>query len=212
MSGRIRTRLLVLVTAAALPLLILAAIFLWDRFNEDYANNRTAANRAARTAAARVDDHVNDVNTLLRVIGKMISTDPADAEKNDVILSSVKADLPSFLNNVLLFDLAGNNIGTSQWPLEDRSKLSGIGRSYFKPAREGKLTVSEPIVSRLNSEWIAVVARPVLDDAGSIRAVIVTGMRLARIAEIADSDKAAERKHRQNSKRERHRHRTHRPS
>jgi hypothetical protein len=52
MSGRIRTRLLVLVTAAALPLLILAAIFLWDRFNEDYVNNRTAAIQAARQRAS----------------------------------------------------------------------------------------------------------------------------------------------------------------
>jgi signal transduction histidine kinase/CheY-like chemotaxis protein/HPt (histidine-containing phosphotransfer) domain-containing protein/HAMP domain-containing protein len=189
MSGRIRTQLLVLVTAAALPLLILAAIFLWDRFNEDFVNNRTAAIRAAGTAAARIDDHINDVNTLLLVIGKMISTNPADAEKNDVVLSKVKADLPSYLNNILLFDLAGNNIGTSQSPVEDRGKLSGIGRSYFKPAREGKLTISEPIVSRLNSEWVAVVARPVLDDAGSVRAVIVTGMRLARIAEIVGSTK-----------------------
>jgi signal transduction histidine kinase/DNA-binding response OmpR family regulator len=189
MSGRIRTRLLVLVTAAALPLLILAAIFLWDRFNEDYVNNRTAAIRAAHTAAARIDDHINDVDTLLRVIGKMISIDPVDAEKNDKILSSAKADLPSYLNNILLYDLAGNNIGTSQFPLDDRSKLSGIGRSYFKPAREGKLTVSEPMKSRLNSESIAVVARPVLDDAGTIRAVIVSGMRLARIAEIVDSTK-----------------------
>ena len=189
MSGRIRTRLLVLVTAAALPLLILAAIFLWDRFNEDYVNNRTAAIQAARSAAARIDDNVNDVSTLLRVIGKMISTNPADAEKNDVVLSSVKADLPSYLNNILLFDLAGNNIGTSQSPVEDRSKLSGVGRSYFKPAREGRLTISEPIVSRLNSEWVSVVARPILDDAGSVRAVIVTGMRLARIAEIVGSTK-----------------------
>jgi signal transduction histidine kinase/CheY-like chemotaxis protein/HPt (histidine-containing phosphotransfer) domain-containing protein/HAMP domain-containing protein len=189
MSGRIRTRLLALVTAAILPLLLLAAVFLWERFNEDFANTRTAAINAAHTAAARVDDHVGDVNTLLLVIGKMISTNPGDAEKNDVILSKVKADLPSYLNNILLFDLAGNNIGTSQWPVEDRSKLSGIGRSYFKPAREGKLTISEPIVSRLNSEWVAAEARPVLDDAGSIRAVIVTGMRLARINEIVDSAK-----------------------
>ena len=57
--------------------------------------------------AARIDDHINDVNTLLLVIGKMISTNPADAEKNDVILSKVKTDLPSYLNNILLFDLAG---------------------------------------------------------------------------------------------------------
>jgi multidrug resistance efflux pump len=52
MRGRIRTRLLVLVTAATLPLLILAAIFLWDRFNEDFAKTRTAAASAAQIAAA----------------------------------------------------------------------------------------------------------------------------------------------------------------
>ena len=105
MRGSIRTRLLVLVTAATLPLLVVAAVFLWGRFNEDFVETQQAAGRAAQLAATRIDDRINEVNILLFVIGKMVSTDPADAEKNDAIFRGIKASLPAYMNNVLLFDL-----------------------------------------------------------------------------------------------------------
>jgi HAMP domain-containing protein len=187
MRGRIRTRLLVLVTTATLPLLILAAIFLWARFNEDFAKTRTAAASAAQIAAANIDDPVDELNTLLVAVGKMVSRNPADAEKNDAVLSAVKADLPAYMNNILLFDLTGNNIGISQRPSADRSTLYSGERNYFKAAREGRAVISEPIISRLNSQWIVNLARPVFDDAGAMQAVIVIGMQLAHINEIVDS-------------------------
>src|SRR5260370_1238547 len=83
MNASIRSRLIVLVLAAVLPVLFVAAWFLWEGVQADYGKARIAATSAAQLAAARIDDHVNDVKSLLTVLGRMVSFDPADAENNE---------------------------------------------------------------------------------------------------------------------------------
>jgi signal transduction histidine kinase/DNA-binding response OmpR family regulator/HPt (histidine-containing phosphotransfer) domain-containing protein len=187
MNASIRTRLIVLVLAAVLPVLLVAAWFLWVDKEEDYANARIAATSAAQLAAARIENHFKDVNFLLTVLGRMVSFDPADNEKNDAVLRAVKADLPDYLNNILVFDLKGNNIGMSQSPLGDRSAIFSGDRSYFKAALEGRATVSEPVKGRLNNNWIVTSAHPVIDSAGVVRGVVVLGTQLARFGEVIES-------------------------
>ncbi len=187
MNASIRTRLIVLVFAAVLPVLLVAAWFLWEDVQGDYARARIAATSAAQLAAARIDDHINDVSSLLRVFGRMVSSDPADAEKNDAVLRAIKADLPEYTNNILAFDRNGRNIGMSQWPLGDRSALLAVHRSYFKAALEGRVAVSDPMKSRMTDNWIANTARSMIDDAGAVRGVIVLGTRLGRIDKIVES-------------------------
>src|ERR1700686_5518612 len=121
MNASIRTRLIVLVLAAVLPVLLVAAWFLWEGVEGDYAKARIAATSAAQIAAARIDDHIKDVKSLLIVLGRTVSIGPAGAEKNDAPLRAVKAELPDSTNNIQIFDLKGYNIGTSVWPLPDRS-------------------------------------------------------------------------------------------
>src|SRR5712675_2153002 len=104
MNASIRTRLIVLVLAAVLPVLLVAAWFVWEGVEADYAKARIAATGAAQLAAARVDNHINDVNSLLTVFGRLVSLDPADSEKNDAVLRAIKADLPDYTNNILVFD------------------------------------------------------------------------------------------------------------
>jgi signal transduction histidine kinase/DNA-binding response OmpR family regulator len=195
MNTSIRTRLIVLVLAAVLPVLFVAAWFLWEGIEEDYAKARIAATSAAQLAAARIDDHINDVKSLLLVFGRTVSFDPADTEKNDVVLRAVKADLPVSTNNIQIFDLKGHNIGTSVWPLPDRSgparDRSGLlpeDRSYFKEALEGRLALSEPMEGRKSHKWVSDMARPMVDGAGVIRGVVVFGTRLERISEIVGSE------------------------
>src|ERR1700730_8631466 len=140
MNASIRTRLIVLVLAAVLPVLLVAAWFLWEDVEGDYAKARVAATGAAQFAAERIDNHLKDVNFLSLVFGRIVSFDPADSEKNDAVLRAVKADLPDYMNNILVFDLKGNNIGISQWPLGDRSAVFSGDRRYFKAALEGRVT------------------------------------------------------------------------
>ena len=187
MTSSIRTRLNLLVVAAILPLLFLVGAFVRDRLNEDYAKAKVATARVARMFASRIDDRIADLNTLLVVMGRSVSTNPADAEKNDEILRRIKADLPPLANNILLFDLKGNNIGMSQWPVTDRQKLFSGDRSYFKAALAGATAVSDPILARTNGQWVAGVARPIRDEGGAVSAVIVLGIQLAGINKIADA-------------------------
>lgn len=109
MNIGIRARLNVLVVAAILPLLCLAGIFLWERLSDDDAQLRRDARNAAQLGAARIDDYLNHMNLFLGHVGRNLSGDPADTEKNDAILRAARADLPDYANNLLLFDLQGLN-------------------------------------------------------------------------------------------------------
>jgi signal transduction histidine kinase/DNA-binding response OmpR family regulator len=186
MNASIRTRLIVLVLAAVLPVLLVAAWFIWEGAQDDYAKARTAAASAAQLAAERIDNHVNDVSSLLLVIARLVSSDPADAEKNDAVLRAVKTELPDYTNNILVFDPNGDNIGMSQWPLGDRSAIFAGKRSYFKEALQGSVTLSDPLKSKLNGNWIANVTRPMIDGAGAVRGVVTLGTRLERISKIVE--------------------------
>src|SRR6266571_4272884 len=188
MNINIRTRLNILVLAAILPLLLLAGAFLWERSNDDYLTAQLEARSAATLSAARLDDYLNNMNTLLRTIGRSISGDPADVEKNDALLRAVRADLPAYVSNVLVADLKGHNIGTSQWPLTDKSRTFVGDRPYFNEALEkGRITISEPILSRISGVWVVAIACPLIDATGATRAIIVLGTQLARINEITES-------------------------
>src|SRR5260370_28483969 len=171
MNASIRTRLIVLVLAAVLPVLLVAAWFLWEGVEADYARAGTEAVNAARLSAARVDDYVNNSKSVLLAIGPSVSSDPADAEKNDALFRTIKGALPGYTNHILAFDLKGNNIGLSLRAF-DRTKLSNGRRSYFKAALEGRVAVSDPFRSELSGAWIAVIASPLLDDAGPVRGAI----------------------------------------
>jgi signal transduction histidine kinase/DNA-binding response OmpR family regulator len=187
MNVSIRTRLIVLVLAAVLPVLAVTAFFICEGVQNDYDKARTAATTAAQLAAARIDNHVKDVSSLLLVISRMVSSDPADSEKNDAVLRAVKADLPDYTNNILAFDLNGRNIGMSQWPVVDRNAVFSGDLSFFKAALEGGVAVSDPFKSRSNNSWIAIVSRPMLDGAGVVRGVVDLGTRLERISKIIES-------------------------
>jgi signal transduction histidine kinase/DNA-binding response OmpR family regulator len=186
MNASIRTRLIVLVLAAVLPVLLVAAWFVWDGVQGDYARAGIEAVNSARLSAARVDDYVNNSKSLLLAIGPSASSDPADAEKNDALFRTIKAALPDYTSAILAFDLKGNNIGSSEWAF-DRNKLFSGGRNYFKAAHEGRVEVSNPIPSRIDGAWLAIIGSPLLDGAGAVRGVISLGTRLKGISEIIES-------------------------
>jgi hypothetical protein len=111
MNASIRTRLIVLVLAAVLPVLLVAACFVWESVQGDYARAGIEAVNSARLSAARVDDYVNNSKSLLLAIGPSASSDPADAEKNDALFRTIKAALPDYTSAILAFDLKGNTPG-----------------------------------------------------------------------------------------------------
>jgi signal transduction histidine kinase/DNA-binding response OmpR family regulator len=186
MNASIRTRLIVLVLAAVLPVFLIAAWFIWEGVQDDYARAGIQAVNSARLSAARVDDYINNSKSVLLAIGTSTSSDPADAEKNDALFQTIRSSLPDYMSGILAYDLKGNNIGVSQWAF-DRNKLSAADRNYFRAALEGRVTVSDPVPSRLDSSWVVIIGSPLLDGAGAVRGVISLGTQLKGINEITES-------------------------
>ena len=112
----IRSRLLGLALAAVIPLAVLMTAALWIQWRSDRTAAAEHAVNEARLLAGQVDDHISALENLLSVLGQAVSFDPADRGANDALLRKVKGELPNGNSHILLFDVEGSNIGTSQDP------------------------------------------------------------------------------------------------
>ena len=173
----IRSRLLGLVLATVVPFIALIGVGLWSQWQDQQAAAIERAANEARLLAAQVDDHIGNVDNLMMGLSEGVSTNPADVRANDALLRRVKAELPDFINTILLFSLDGTNIGGS-WA-EGSQRVNVGGRGYFRQILAGqRLAVSEVRVGNVSREWIIIIARPVEDEAGRLRAILTVSTRL----------------------------------
>jgi diguanylate cyclase (GGDEF)-like protein/PAS domain S-box-containing protein len=176
--GSIRSRLLGLAFAAVIPLAVIMTAALWSQWRSDRATAAEHAVNEARLLAAQVDDHISATENLLSVLGQVVSFDPVDRSANDTLLRKVKGELPNSSSHILLFDLEGINIGTSQDP--DYPRPDARDRTYFREAMADHIpAVGEPILVR-SGHRILNLARPIKDETGRIRAVLTVGPVLDR--------------------------------
>jgi diguanylate cyclase (GGDEF)-like protein/PAS domain S-box-containing protein len=180
--GSIRSRLLGLAFAAVIPLAVIMTAALWSQWRSDRAAAAEHAVNEARLLAAQVDDHISATENLLSVLGQVVSFDPAARSANDTLLRKIKSELPNSSSHILLFDLEGINIGTSQDP--DYPRPNARDRSYFREAMADHIpAVGEPILVR-SGHRILNLARPIKDETGRIRAVLTVGPVLDRFQDI----------------------------
>jgi hypothetical protein len=99
----IRTRLLALVVATVVPFTALIGAGLWSQWESDQAAAIQQAVSEARTFAARIDDHIDNLENLLIGLSEAASTDPLDREWNDVLLRKIKGELPDLDAHVSIF-------------------------------------------------------------------------------------------------------------
>jgi diguanylate cyclase (GGDEF)-like protein/PAS domain S-box-containing protein len=157
----IRARLLLLVLALGLPFLAYIGFAADDeaRSDRELAKERSLA--VARVVAARLDDYVGDVNQLLATLSHAVAIGPQSASVNDALMLELQSDLPSYINNVALWDLGGANMGS----LSGEIRLKGVNvsdRHYFKDAISSRgLSLEAPITARSNNELVAIFSRPV---------------------------------------------------
>jgi diguanylate cyclase (GGDEF)-like protein/PAS domain S-box-containing protein len=173
----IRSRLLGLVLATAVPFAALIGGGIWSQLRSAQAEAMERALSESRLLAAQVDDHIGNLENLMAGLSHAVSTHPADANANDLLLQQVKAKLPDFVSNILLFSLDGTNIGTS-WG-SDAKRYSAGDRAYFRQVLAGqRLSIGDVIRTKLTGEWVVTVACPVEDQAGRLRAVLAVGTKL----------------------------------
>jgi diguanylate cyclase (GGDEF)-like protein/PAS domain S-box-containing protein len=183
----IRVRLLGLVVAAIVPFLFLTGIGLWNQWRSEHAAAIQRALNEARLIAAQVDDHIGNLDNLMLGLSRTVSTDPANARANNVLLRQVKSQLPDFVSHIVLVSLDGYSIGTSL-------NTGGVpfyagDRAYFRKIMAGeRLSVGDVIRGRVTGNWIINVARPIEDQAGRLRGILTIGTELVRFQDALRLD------------------------
>src|SRR5215470_4866021 len=173
----IRTRMLGLVVATAIPFIALIGIGLWYQWRNDHAGAIWLARDEARLLAAQVDEHIAKLDNLMAGLSRAVSWNPVDIAANDALLRRVKPELPDHVSNIMVFDLDGNNIGFSAGPEIDRPYAAN--RIFFEKVLAGeRLAIGDVLFVRALNQWVISVGRPVHDDTGRLRAVIAIGTLL----------------------------------
>jgi PAS domain S-box-containing protein len=188
MLNGILPRLLGLTLATVLPFTALFGGVLWDQWREDDVDARREVQIKTQIIASEVDYQLNSLAVFLSGLSRALSTDPADASANDAKLRRVKAEWPSHLgkvSNVLLFEPDGRNIGTS---MEGEVSRIEVGdRDFFKSVLAGApIAIGEPVKGRTTGRWVFTLARPIHDDDGKVRAVLVTGIDAVNFQDALD--------------------------
>ncbi len=172
--GSIRSRLLVLVLATVVPFVALVGVGLWSQWRDDQAAATERALNEARLLAAQLDDHISNLENLLVGLSRAVSTNPADTSANDALLRQIKAKLPEFVANILVYSLDGTNIGTSG--NLDVGRPGAGDRAFFLNVLAGqRLSIGDVVRTRLSGRWVLGVAYPVEDQDGRLRGVLGIG-------------------------------------
>src|ERR1022692_135668 len=100
----VRARLLLLVLALGLPFFTYIVLSAIDeaRASRELAKERSLA--VARVVAARLDDYVGDVNQLLATLSHVAAIGSEHTSENNALLGEMRPDLPSYINNVAIWN------------------------------------------------------------------------------------------------------------
>jgi diguanylate cyclase (GGDEF)-like protein/PAS domain S-box-containing protein len=174
----IRSRLIGLVVATVVPFTALIAAGLWNHWRTEHASAIRRSLIEARLIAAKVDDHIGNLENLLTGLSRAVSWNPADTAANDKLLRKLKTELPPHVANILVYSLDGTNIGTSAEPEAGRPYAKG--RPYFEQVLTGKhLVIGDVVLARVMGKWLIPISRPIFDETGQLRAVITAGTLLS---------------------------------
>jgi HAMP domain-containing protein len=180
----IRSQLLGLVAAAAVPFLVLIGVALWIQYRTAQSEALDRAYSEARLIAAETDDHLGNLENLTLGLSHAIGVMPADTPANDALLSDVKTRLPGFISDITVSAPDGENIGAASG-----ARFSRIDRDYFKEIVAGKETaVGDPILSRQSEQWVFPFARAVRNAAGELQAVLVISTRASKFQDAIRVD------------------------
>ena len=183
----IRLRLVLFVLALGLPFIVYVGLSAVRQAATDREDARERMVALARLVAARVDDYVSDMEGAIALSSHGVVADSASARANDAFLQDVHGDLPASMNDIGVWSLDGQGVGTL-----DRGRRGGdvniAATPYFRAALSNRaLTIAGPLRSSTDDAPVAVFARPLLDAAGQPRGVMTASTRLTGLAGLLDA-------------------------
>ncbi|HEX6794900.1 MAG TPA: diguanylate cyclase [Casimicrobiaceae bacterium] len=179
----IRTRLIALVLVVALPFACYVVVEAISAANAVKREVRLRNEASASVIAARLDDHVSDVNQLLATLSHVVSVDDDAIPANQRLLRNVRADAPAFVRNLVVFDLAGKCVGSTDAAIR---AINVRDRGFFQDSlRKRQLVVEAPIVARGTGETVAVLARPI-EQQGKMVGVVAASVAISHLDQLLD--------------------------
>ncbi len=141
------------ILTVSISLAVLGAFSCIMTFNNTVNLVDNSMEAAAQIASNRVYWEVKSYSNIVRELGSLPTlSDPSTtkAELNEITAQAIEQ-----------FDLMSCNIIDANGDCLDGKNYSD--REYFKNAMNGKVTITEPIVSRLTGDLISIVAAPIWD-------------------------------------------------
>ncbi|HEX7680201.1 MAG TPA: ATP-binding protein [Thermoanaerobaculia bacterium] len=166
----IRWWLSILAAALALPLLILLAWLYFSQVQREEQEARETALRMARTTAVRLRALHTDAFSLLRRIGARTAARPIDAQSCESFFAVVDFDAED--ENLYLFDGDGRLLCAGTSPNNQAVFLAGQ-HWIERELQSRRLQPRVPMMGTLDGHWASVLATPMNDARGSLRATLV---------------------------------------
>jgi len=180
----LRAQLMLLTLVAMVPFIVLVLANVRELAEQDRDAVQAHTASLALAASERAGDQVRQVDAVLLVLSKVVSTRPADAQRNDSVLREIKRSLPAHYNDLAVWAPDGENIGSSR-DSTDRARSNVADRKYFRDATRSRAAAfGEPAISRSTGQWTVGMARPILDAHGAVRAVVSATTRLERLSAL----------------------------
>src|SRR5512145_1525130 len=178
----LRARLLLLVLLAVIPALGLTFYTNLEERQLRKALVQEHAMRMSRLVSADYERLIEDARQLLLTLARL----PAVRDRNRAACNALFADLlaqRSLYANLGVIDADGN-ISCSALPITDQVYLGD--RVYFRRAFEARdFAIGEYQVGRITGKASVNFGYPVLDDSGSVHAVVFAALDLAWLNELA---------------------------
>lgn len=183
----IRTKFLIIMLFAGLPVVLTICHNLYGSYREDYSEAEHAALVTAQAIAYQHNTQVEGVRNLLTTLSQFPEVRRKDKNACAGIFRDILRQSPSSLN-IGIADTQGNIIATGVQPL--RSRFSIEDRKYFQDAlRTKRFSVGEYAISRAVGKPTIHFALPVLDAAGSPLAVLYAALDLTQFNSLFDAQK-----------------------
>ena len=184
----IRWRFRLVVLAFGLPFL---AYIVWSAaqqaiLEKEHVRDRLRAN--ATLAAARFEDHVEQIDRLLATISQSVGgrvSEPAEIEQ---LLQNMRGYVPKAVDNIGVWSLGGESVAALDRRATTRL-VNVADRSYFREAiAKRDLAFEGPIRSRTTGLDIIQFARPIFNGKGEVVGVISMAIRSGQLISLLDPD------------------------
>jgi signal transduction histidine kinase len=181
----LRAQFLLFTAAALLPFLILLSVIVFGNAERGREDAREAALVQAGVVSSRVDAYLTAVEAMLLAAHYLLGEELDDPETVHRKLAALKGALPAYVNGMSVVNPRGDIIADALSVVGPSDAVNVADRNYFRQAVAGaRFAVGDPVVSRRSDNWIIVVAHPIHNAKGELRAVVTASTDLEGFHEM----------------------------